>query len=123
MNLLSMEASDALDVIHFFFEEDSYVLSKESAEVKDRVRETIYRDLYSQTYKYSVTKPTSSNGGFSTGNYETADGVVNKFDLEEESMPTPVDPMKMSPKPYTPATSVDASSSKPFGNALDAPIG
>jgi hypothetical protein len=118
-----MEASDAIDVIHFFFEEDSYVLSKESAEVKDRVRETIYKDLYEKTYKYSLTKPSSPSGGFSTGNYETAGGAVNKFDLEEESAPTPVDPMKMSPKPYTPATSVDVSSSKPFGSALDAPIG
>jgi hypothetical protein len=117
-----MEASNALDVIHFFFEEDSFADSKESAEAKDKIRETIYRDLYDRTYKYSVKSKTS--GGFSSGNYTSANGSLEEFSLEEEEkLPTPVDPLKMAPKPYTPATSVDASSLKPFGNVLDAPIG
>jgi hypothetical protein len=118
-----MEASDATDVIHFFFEEDSFVDSKESAEAKDGIRSTIYENLYDRPYKYGMKKTSGSGRGFSTGNFTSANGESREFDLEEESIPTPINPLEKSAKPYTPATSVDASSSKPFGNVLDAPIG
>jgi hypothetical protein len=57
LQLSSMELADMLDVIHVIFEDDmTSVASAEQVDVKEKVREIIYRDFYETTYKYKTTK-------------------------------------------------------------------
>lgn len=86
-----------LDVIHFFFEQDSRFSSAEEAEAVGELRATIYGLLYGTTYKYRTNTGISkgSSGEFSSG------GV----------------------KPYIPPTEFDADMGLPFGEVLDAPLG
>lgn len=112
IDLKEMEASDMLDVLHYFFEEDLFYSTAEQAEGRDRARERIYQDFYNKRYPYA-----SSSG----------QGVSRNFDIDtvaEDEEIAPFDPMKkMQPtKRYVAPTPVNASSSLPFGNALDGPM-
>lgn len=112
-----MEASDMLDVLHFFFEEDLFYSTAEQAEGRDRAREAIYQDFYGEHYKYSASKGSSASGQGISRNFD--------FDIEEvEEEITPFDPLqkKQPTKPYIPPTPVNATASQPFGNVLDGPL-
>lgn len=90
-----------LDVLHFFFEEDSKFATAEQAESVSAGRTALYKDLYNVEYKYKIkssSKRTSSSSEFS---YSDPDEV----------------------KPYIPPTEFDPDSFNPFGEVLDAPIG
>ena len=118
VDLKSLVASDMLDVIHFFFEEDMHSSSSgEQAEAKDKSRSLLYSTLYGKVYKYA------SKG--SNANQLPPDIAA---DMQDYDMPVPVDPFERSQgspivKPFIPATSVDNGSRLPFGNALEAPLG
>ncbi len=88
-----------LDVLHYFFEEDSKYSSIEEAESVSALRTTIYGELYGTTYKYKMKS--RNNPGNSTSEYS--------------------DPNEL--KPYIPPTEFNPESSNPFGSVLDAPIG
>jgi hypothetical protein len=106
--------SDMLDVIHFFFEEDSTnVSTAEQAEAKNSIRVSIYRTMYNMEYKYGSDK---SNNNFS--NLDEPFG-------DDDDMPVPVDPFSKSNtiKPFVPATDFNPDAAKPFGRVLDAPLG
>jgi hypothetical protein len=94
-----MELRDMLDVVHYFFEEDSRYKSAEEAETVSAVRSSLYGNMYGTYYKYAVksknTRSTPSD--------------------------TYSDPNEL--KPYIPPTQFDANSANPFGSVLDAPIG
>ncbi len=114
LNLKEMEASDMLDVIHFFFEEDMNYASGEQAEGRSRAREILYQDFYGHKYPYATTK---------TGSPVYADGNVRNFDeYEDDDTVVPFDPLKAPTKSFVPPTPVNASMSKPFGEALDEPL-
>jgi len=99
LSLAEMELSDMLDVIHFFFEEDSRFSTAEEAEGVGALRTSIYRDLYGVKYKYAPTK--RKNRNLNEDYYS---------DLNET-------------KPYIPPTEFDPTTSNPYGDLLDAPIG
>jgi hypothetical protein len=86
-----------LDVVHYFFEQDSRFVSAEEAEVVSALRSRIYSSLYDTVYRYPIK--TSFSG-------------QNQSFGDENSL-----------KPYIPPTDFDADSPLPFGNVLDAPIG
>ncbi len=112
LQLSSMELADMLDVIHVIFEDDmTSVASAEQVDVKEKVREIIYRDFYETTYKYKTTKK-RQNAGF--------DNSVEDFDYSDI---TPFDPSSQPVKPFVPATDFNPDMQKPFGSALDAPLG
>jgi hypothetical protein len=117
INLKEMEYSDMLDVIHYFFEEDSTFVSQEHLETREGVRKNIYTQMYDRPYKYFRGKGSSSGGSYS-GGISGSDSLDDSFeDL------SPVDPLKPPTKGYVPPTDFDPSSPKPFGGVLDAPIG
>lgn len=87
--------SRMLDVIHYFFEEDSRFATGEQAEAVSMMRSTLYGVLYGQTYKYKVNIDRSGSGGV------MSDGS----------------------KPYIPPTDFNADSPLPFGSVLDSPLG
>jgi hypothetical protein len=93
-----MELRDMLDVVHYFFEEDSRYRSAEEAEGISAVRSALY-NMYGMTYKYGVKANTRPSSGDSF--YSDPDEV----------------------KPFIPPTQFDPESSNPFGAVLDAPIG
>jgi hypothetical protein len=94
-----MELRDMLDVVHYFFEEDSRYSSAEEAEAVSSVRSALYGDMYGTSYRYGIK---SKNGKSSAGDtYSDPDEV----------------------KPYIPPTQFDANAANPFGAVLDAPIG
>jgi hypothetical protein len=97
VNLLEMELSEMLDVIHYFYEEDLNFSSHEQLKMAEQRRIHIYREMYLTEYKYALT--TSS------------DEVV------------PFDPAGGGTKSYIPPTEFNPDSSNPFGSVLDAPIG
>lgn len=93
LNLGEMDVTQMLDVLHFFFEEDSRYSTAEEAEAVSKLRSTVYGVLYGTTYKYAST---SSPGTSSSS---------------------------MDVKPYIPPTEFDPDSFQPFGSVLDSPLG
>jgi hypothetical protein len=90
-----MEASDMLDVIHYFFEEDNSFISQEHAIITERRRIRLYKAMYEKDYAYAVIEkpePTKSEDGIEL-------------------------------KPYIEPTEFNPDSMNPFGDVLDAPIG
>ena len=102
-----------LDVIHYFFEEDSTFISQEHLETREGVRKNIYTQMYERPYKYFRGKSNSSTNSY-------AGGISGEESFEDL---TPVDPLKPPTKGYVPPTDFDPSRPKPFGGVLDAPIG
>lgn len=90
-----------LDVLHFFFEEDSRFASAEEAEAVSAGRTTLYRDLYNVEYKYKLKARPGKSSSSNEFSYSDPDEV----------------------KPYIPPTEFDPDSFNPFGEVLDAPIG
>jgi len=97
-----------VDVLHYFFEEDSRYQSGEEAEAVSNLRSSVYRTMYGTTYKYAYNK-----GSSSAGRRYVSDNDPTSFD----------DFPSNEVKPYIPPTEFDPESSMPFGAALDAPLG
>lgn len=120
LRLREMEASEMLDVVHYFFDQDNNYSTAEQAEAHSLIRRAVFRDWYGKEYRYGV--PEKNN---SLGEQQFIPNDVGE-DLEESI--TPVDPFKKASsagqsKPFVPTTDFDDRSSKPFGSILDAPLG
>jgi hypothetical protein len=110
-----METSSMMDVIHFYFEEDSRFATAEQIEAVSRMRTELYK-LYGTTYKYAVKssgKMSSSSGRKYINDSEDS----SDFDLAE------FDPNNQEVKEYVEPTEFNPDSSMPFGSVLDAPLG
>lgn len=105
-----MEATDMLDVLHYFFEDDLNYSTAEQAEARDRTRSTLYQNLYNSSYKYTVTRGAPKS-------FDEVDG----FDGPEEKLPEPFSPSSTL-KPYVAPTQFNPEATKPFGTVLDAPF-
>lgn len=70
-----------LDVIHVFFEEDILPTWEGGTEVKDQARNSIYRDLYGQQYKYGFTSQQGRSADWDSPSiYEDpADGAIKPY--------------------------------------------
>jgi hypothetical protein len=113
LDLTSLNAADLIDVLHYYFEEDANLATGEQMEARDKMRSSIYGELYMRTYRYGASSS-------STTDFSALD------DPYGDDMPVPVDPMAKSfsaVKPFVPATEINEGSSKPFGRLLDAPLG
>jgi hypothetical protein len=115
-----MEASDMLDVLHYFFEDDLFYSSVEQADGRDRSREAIYRDFYNYSYAYSTKAGSNSAGGGVSKNFDSFEFMSE----EEEEKLVPFDPLQKqkATKPFINPTQVNAAASQPFGDMLDGPI-
>jgi hypothetical protein len=120
INLKEMEASDMLDVLHFFFEDDLFYSSVEQADGRDRSREAIYRDFYNSSYAYSTQARSNTAGGGVSKNFDNFEFMSE----EEEEKIVPFDPLqkKKAVKPFIRPTNVNAAADQPFGDMLDGPI-
>jgi len=91
-----------LDIVHYAFEIDA-LAEKEVHEAKTKMRRMLYGQLYGRTYTWGDA--TASGSEFGTQEVASGGGST------------------LTHKPYVPPTPVNAASPKPFGNALDAPLG
>jgi|TARA_B110000977_G_C11070869_1_gene489486 hypothetical protein len=111
LDLKEMEASEMIDVIHYFFEEDAHYQSGEEVESVSKMRTHLY-SLYGQEYKYAVKGSSSAASG--------ARQYVNEH--EDLGFDDPLTSTRVS-KGFVPATDVKGESPAPFGALLDPPIG
>jgi len=115
-----MEASDMLDVLHYFFEEDLFYSTVEQAEGRDRSRVAIYEDFYKSSYAYSAVSSSTAGGQGFSRNFDDFESISQ----EEEEKIVPFDPLQKQKavKPFIRPTTVNAAAEQPFGNTLDGPI-
>jgi len=111
-----MEASDMLDVIHYYFEQDHRYASFEEASFKDQFRSSIFKNLYESDYQFGMS------------NDDTPDYTNNDSDLGEplemnQEVIEPFNPRAKSVKGFIEPTNLNENSSKPFGSVLDEPLG
>ncbi len=112
-----MPATDMLDVIHYFFEDDLNYSTPEQAEARDKMRSSLYGQLYQTTYKYA----TGAGSKTSRAKDFSVDDEIQPVELKERKIDSfnPAAP----PKPYVAPTQVNENAARPFGNVLDAPLG
>ncbi len=116
INLLELDSSSMMDVIHYLFENDLEISLSEFAEARDEVRLNIYRDLYETDYKYAMPKKRVS-GSF--------DPNLPPYD---EPLDGPLEPEGMSggapskPKSYVAPTDFSEAAVNPYNGVLDAPL-
>lgn len=85
--LKKMEASEMLDVIHVLFEEDTLPRWESDMEIKDNMRDTLYRELYGTEYKYGYSTNRGRSASWDgTGPppaepsiYDAADGEIKPY--------------------------------------------
>lgn len=95
-----------VDLLHFYFEEDTRYSSAEQAEAVSSVRTSLYL-LYGMTYKYGVNSKGKTGKSYVEGDYRFSDDPLADHEL----------------KPYVPPTEFNPNSAMPFGGVLDAPLG
>lgn len=122
LDLKEMDASDFLDVIHFVFEEDMFVASKEEAEYRSDVRSSIYSNFYEREYANKLQKSSSRNYGSSSTYADGSPIGPPEDDLSDINQFEP-NPVKNKTKSFIPATEVNPDSVLPFGKDIDAPLG
>jgi hypothetical protein len=113
LQLASMELSDMLDVLHYFFEDDINFSTAEQADAREKTRSSIYEDLYGSSYKYGSNKSVADMAYGDTPS-------TQDFDAPRDEV-QPFNPA-VKPKPYKAPTKFDPDSAVPFGSALDAPL-
>jgi hypothetical protein len=113
-----MDASDMLDVIHYFFEDDYRYSTNEESVYKDEFRKSFYRGVYSYEYKYGSDQ-SSTNSSYRdfdaspTSSLEEVEEVIQPFNPREQK----------ATKAFIEATPIAGDEIKPFGSILDGPIG
>jgi len=114
LRLELLPAQDMFDITHYFFETDN-LGTKEEQDAKLDMRRMLYRDLYDRPYSWMEGASTGSGKGKNAGGQAAQD-----FGTQEVGgAPT----KQLSHKPFVPATPMDPSAAKPFGDLLDAPLG
>ena len=97
-----------LDVLHYYFEEDSRYSTAEEAEATSDLRLSLYRQMYDVQYKYAVkTKSSASKNTYSGGT------DFNDFPFDEEDLQV---------KPFVPTT-FDPAAGVDSNGVLDGPLG
>jgi len=106
-----------LDVIHFFFEEDTLRFdSGEHAEAASKFRTNFY-ELYETKYKYGIiSNGRASSAGSGGRSYISGDAG---FDFDDGILGS----TNQTVKPYIPPTSFDPDTGFAAGGVLDGPLG
>lgn len=124
IRLGEMEASDMMDVLHFYMEEDITYSSAEVAESRSNTRIGLYRELYGVDYKYPYVTKKPQAPDFTSGNYASD----SSYALDDMDGDQPFDPRNsfepnkppMKPPAQAP-TAFNPDAANPFPG-LDAPL-
>lgn len=106
IKLAELDASDMLDVLHYFFEEDSHFVSEAQADTRNNLRVSMYQTMYKKPYAYATSRSNKARSYNAEG------------DIDEQLIP-----VNQELKPFVPATDFDPESTNPFGSLLDSPNG
>jgi hypothetical protein len=112
-----MEASEMVDVLHYYFEEDLSVSTAEQQQARSESRSVVYRTLYGKPYKYATPNSGGTSMYSADGSKLPDDGFYSDLSIFD-----PSEDVKKPVKPFVPATDMDADSPLPFGKVLDAPL-
>lgn len=123
LQLSSMEASDMLDVLHFYFEEDNSYPSEEQLASTSSVRTAVYETWYDRPYKYKYTPKKKSTTAGENGPEYSESPTQDFGDVDADGDVIPFNPKAEKPKAYVEPTEMNGESAMPFGNTLDAPLG
>lgn len=95
-----------LDVLHYLLDDDLSFVDGDHAKAKSTVRETLYKNIYNQKYKYSVSTS------------------ADEYNFSDENLVTTGGAKSGEVKPYIPPTPFNPDSPNPFGAALrETPLG
>lgn len=126
VDLLEMEASQMMDVLHFQFEEYFTFYGEEHLGSANGIRNSIWTNLYGTKFKYEIkaSKRPSSNASAS---YTDSYGSYSDDDLSGLGSVDPFSPRDRSEngeeiKPYIPPTDFNPDATNPFPG-LDGPLG
>ena len=108
--------SDFLDVIHAMFEEDMAPQEEDNRRARDHLRRSIYVDMYGEK-DYVWTLPERAETTGNAGDSAYTQGYVDP--------PVDADPsnIKLTHKPFVPATPMDVDSPLPIAGLKEAPLG
>jgi hypothetical protein len=112
IDLATLPVGDMIDVLHYFFEDDLYHSTHEQGEAREKVRFSMYRELYDTEYKYAIFQ----DKGIKT--YKDFDDL----EVDETTRAADVSPFDAPIKPFVPPTRLDEGSEAPFGSIIDAPL-
>lgn len=107
LKLEEMPAGDMLDVLHYFFEEDTYYSTEVEAETKNNLRVHLYEEMYKKPYVYQSNRSRPKSKTFDAGG-----NIEEQYIADNQEI-----------KPFVPATGFDPESINPFGDLLDRPVG
>jgi hypothetical protein len=114
-----MEASDMLDVVHYFLEEDFRYSTESESTYKDLFRENLFKEFYGITYHFAQKQDDYG--------VDQIDESIQQEELSVEPTEeriTPFNPRATKVKEYFEPTQIsDGDADSPFGNILDPPIG
>lgn len=117
IRLADLEASEMLDVLHYYFEEDFMVTSEEQAIYKQRFRKHVYETLYETPYAYY-------DESYDKTSKELESGTDDSEPDEPEELINPFNPReKKETKAFIEPTLPMENLQKPFGDVLDMPLG
>lgn len=116
LRLAEMEASEMLDVLHYFFEEDHFYVNDDQAQYRPKFRQQMYLTMYSIDYTYN-TQDTANDSAI-----DSLESLENPEESEEEV--NPFNPRaKKETKAFLEPTLPLENAQKPFGDILDMPLG
>lgn len=121
VNLVEMDGSDMIDVLHYLFEEDSHIVSEESIKSRSGVRKSIYDTLYGVKYKYEYKDSKAKHRAYIEEDLASMDSLSDA----ESAQPFNPREVKAERKPTMGAetiTQFDPYAENPFGGILDAPM-
>ena len=102
-----------LDVVHYLFEEDMNYSTAEQAKAHEKIRISVYRNLYDEPYKYA----SSSSKSYTTASSDDEFFVSPEESIESSGDIKPFNPRKQSAKPFIPATDMSK-----LNSVLDSPL-
>jgi hypothetical protein len=119
-----MEASDMLDLIHFYFEVEHSYYSEEHMKSSSKIKEALYEDMYGKTYKYKhVDKSKRSSNPTNEYGSASDDMYMEHDEQDDEEVVQPFNPAKVQLPPIQPETKINESAANPYEGLLDAPLG
>jgi hypothetical protein len=115
LRLAELPASEMLDVLHYFFEEDYMFTSEEQSVYKQRFRKHTYETLYGISYAFYDESYDKS---------QELESAIDDSENEPEEVINPFNPRaKKETKAFIEPTLPVENSNKPFGDILDMPLG
>ncbi len=109
-----------LDVLHYYFEQDTAFLSEDQLRDLTRTRTRLYEMLYERSYSWGASYAAKEPKPSWIGTPKTASD--HDYDVSGLDPFDPVTEAGFTHKPFIPATEAGPDPEDPFNGILDAPL-